>query len=86
MLMVVHQSFGGTSRLHWRSPSMAVEFYFTPELHLRDGRVIRDLEDAISFAREQEARNCACALETSVTRMMPARHRGSHRMNLALRC
>jgi Winged helix-turn helix len=28
---------------------MAVEFYFTPELHLRDGRVIRDLEDAISF-------------------------------------
>jgi hypothetical protein len=53
---VVHQSFGGTSRLHWRSPSMAVEFYFTPELHLRDGRVIRDLEDAISFAREQEAR------------------------------
>ena len=53
---VVHQSFGGTSGLHWRSPSMAVEFYFTPELHLRDGRVIRDLEDAISFAREQEAR------------------------------
>jgi hypothetical protein len=48
---VVHQSFGGTSGLHWRSPSMAVEFYFTPELHLRDGRVIRDLEDAISFAR-----------------------------------
>jgi hypothetical protein len=47
---VVHQSFGGTSGLHWRSPSMAVEFYFTPELHLRDGRVIRDLEDAISFA------------------------------------
>ncbi len=53
---VVHQSFGGTSGLHWRSPGMAVEFYFTPELHLRDGRVIRDLEDAISFAREQEAR------------------------------
>jgi hypothetical protein len=38
------------------SPSMAIEFYFTPELHLRDGRVIRDLEDAISFAREQEIR------------------------------
>jgi hypothetical protein len=25
---------------------MATEFYFTPELHLRDGRIIRDLEDA----------------------------------------
>jgi hypothetical protein len=35
---------------------MVVEFYFTSELHLRDGRVIRDLEDAISFAREHEAR------------------------------
>jgi hypothetical protein len=34
---------------------MPIEFYFTPELHLRDGR-IRDLDDAISFAREQEAR------------------------------
>jgi hypothetical protein len=34
---------------------MAIEFYFTPELHLRDGRIIRDLDDAISFAREQEA-------------------------------
>ena len=35
---------------------MAIEFYFTPELHLRDGRIIRDLDDAISLAREQEAR------------------------------
>jgi hypothetical protein len=35
---------------------MAIEFYFTPELHLRDGRVIRHLEDAIDFAREQELR------------------------------
>jgi hypothetical protein len=35
---------------------MAIEFYFTPELHLRDGRIIRHLDDAISFAREQEAR------------------------------
>jgi hypothetical protein len=35
---------------------MTVEFYFTPELHLKDGRVIRDLNDAASFAREQEAR------------------------------
>jgi hypothetical protein len=35
---------------------MAIEFYFTPEVHLRDGRIIRDLDDAASFAREQEAR------------------------------
>jgi len=35
---------------------MAIEFYFTPELHLKDGRIIRDLDDATSFAREQEAR------------------------------
>lgn len=33
-----------------------VEFNFTPELHLRDGRIIRDLADAIGFAREQESR------------------------------
>jgi hypothetical protein len=35
---------------------MTPEFCFTPELHLRDGRVIRDLRDAAGFAREQEAR------------------------------
>jgi hypothetical protein len=35
---------------------MRTEFYFTPELHLKDGRIIRDLDDATSFAREQEAR------------------------------
>ena len=35
---------------------MAIEFHFTPELHLKDGRIIRDLDDALSFAREQEAR------------------------------
>jgi hypothetical protein len=35
---------------------MATEFYFTPELHLKDGRIIRDLGDAASFAREQEVR------------------------------
>jgi hypothetical protein len=35
---------------------MATEFYFTPELHLMDGRIIRNLDDAMSFAREQEAR------------------------------
>ena len=36
--------------------AMAIEFYFTPELHLRDGRIIRHLEDAVDFAREQELR------------------------------
>jgi hypothetical protein len=36
--------------------TMSIEFYFTPELHLRDGRVIRDLDDAAGFAREQELR------------------------------
>jgi hypothetical protein len=36
---------------------MATEFYFTPELHLKVGRIIRDLEDAKAFAREQEARS-----------------------------
>jgi hypothetical protein len=35
---------------------MPIEFYFTPELHLKDGRIIRDLDDAASFAREQEVR------------------------------
>jgi hypothetical protein len=35
---------------------MAIEFNFTPELHLRDGRIIRHLDDAIGFAREHEAR------------------------------
>jgi hypothetical protein len=35
---------------------MATEFYFTPELHLKDGRIIRHLDDAASFAREQEVR------------------------------
>jgi len=35
---------------------MQIEFYFTPELHLKDGRIIRDLDDAAGFAREQEVR------------------------------
>jgi len=35
---------------------MATEFYFTPELHLKDGRIIRDLDDAAGFAHEQEVR------------------------------
>jgi hypothetical protein len=33
-----------------------VEYYFTPELHLNDGRIIRNLEDAASYAREHELR------------------------------
>ena len=33
---------------------MTIEFNFTPELHLVDGRVIRHLQDAVDFAREQE--------------------------------
>jgi hypothetical protein len=35
---------------------MAIEFNFTPEVHLVDGRIIRSIEDAIAFAREQESR------------------------------
>jgi hypothetical protein len=35
---------------------MAAALYFTPELHLKDGRIIRHIDDALSFAREQEAR------------------------------
>src|SRR5215469_17608705 len=46
----------GTSGAAWCFRSTAIEFYFTPELHLKDGRIIRDLDDATSFAREQEAR------------------------------
>jgi hypothetical protein len=37
---------------------MPIEFYFTPELHLKDGRIIRDLEDAASFARELSVIEC----------------------------
>jgi hypothetical protein len=35
---------------------MAAALYFTPELHLKDGRIIRHIDDALSFAREQEVR------------------------------
>ena len=44
----------GTAGSARRLCGMATEFYFTPELLLKDGRIIRDLEDAASFAREQE--------------------------------
>jgi hypothetical protein len=39
-----------------RYSGMSIQFNFTPELHLVDGRIIRNIEDAIAFAREQEAR------------------------------
>jgi hypothetical protein len=35
---------------------MTVEFNFTPELRLNDGRIIRNVEDAAAFAREHEPR------------------------------
>jgi hypothetical protein len=35
---------------------MPVEFNFTPELRLVDGRIIRNLDDAASYVREHEAR------------------------------
>ncbi len=35
---------------------MKVEFNFTPELRLIDGRIIRNIEDAVAFAREHETR------------------------------
>jgi hypothetical protein len=37
-------------------PQHGDRVYFTPELLLKDGRIIRDLGDAVSFAREQEVR------------------------------
>jgi hypothetical protein len=47
--------FGTASNVR-RFRDMPIEFYFTPELHLKDGRIIRDLEEAASFAREHELR------------------------------
>jgi len=35
---------------------MTIAFNFTPELRLADGRIIRNLEDALLFAREHEPR------------------------------
>jgi hypothetical protein len=55
-LLAAEPISGGTRGGIWRFRAMAAEFYFTPELRLKDGRVIRDIEDALSFAREQEAR------------------------------
>jgi hypothetical protein len=33
-----------------------IDLTFMPEVRLRDGRIIRDLEDAIGFVREHELR------------------------------
>jgi hypothetical protein len=35
---------------------MAFEFNFTPEIRLLDGRIVRNIEDAIAFVREHESR------------------------------
>jgi hypothetical protein len=35
---------------------MVIEFNFTPELRLTDGRIIRNIEDATAFVREHQAR------------------------------
>ena len=35
---------------------MTPEITFTPELKLVDGRIIRNIDDAIAFVREHEAR------------------------------
>jgi hypothetical protein len=49
-------AFQQLSILVRRYSGMSIQFNFTPELHLVDGRIIRNIEDAIAFAREQEAR------------------------------
>jgi hypothetical protein len=57
---------------------MATEFYFTPELHLKDGRIIRDLDDAASFAREQEVRPGVDRRDESCTGSNARRARMQH--------
>jgi hypothetical protein len=59
MSLYCHDRFDATVR-STENPSpcadyaaMAFAFNFTPELHLRDGRIIRHLDDASDFAREQ---------------------------------
>jgi hypothetical protein len=65
----------GTSGTAWRFRGMAVEFYFTPELHLKDGRIIRDLDDAASFACEQETRPGVDQRDEVLHRMEHAKNR-----------
>jgi hypothetical protein len=54
---------------------MTIEFHFTPELHLKDGRIIRNLDDATSFAREQEARPGVDQRDEVLHRMEQAKSR-----------
>jgi hypothetical protein len=46
----------GTFDVIRRCSGMMIEFNFTPELRLVDGRIIRNIDDAAAFAREHEAR------------------------------
>jgi hypothetical protein len=46
---------------------MAIEYNFTPELHLRDGRIIRHLDEAIGFARAQQMRRASIRAMKSCT-------------------
>jgi hypothetical protein len=75
MLFQGWRFFAGTSGTAWCFRSMAIEFYFTPELHLKDGRIIRDLDDAVSFAREQEARPGVDQRDEVLHRMEQAKSR-----------
>jgi hypothetical protein len=53
----LRRTFNGMdSQIMNSEASAAQEFSFTPELHLVDGRVVRNIEDAILFAREHEVR------------------------------
>jgi hypothetical protein len=62
---------------------MVPEFYFTPELHLRDGRIIRYLGDAAGFRRKivlfriashvDKPRSAVSVVDLEVTAMSIAR-------------
>jgi hypothetical protein len=55
-ILRAHPVAQGTFRPRRALLDMAVEFNFTPELRLADGRIIRNIEDALAFAREHEPR------------------------------
>jgi hypothetical protein len=48
--------------------TMSIEFYFTPELHLRDGRVIRDLDDAAGLLASRSFDPASTSATRSCTR------------------